>query len=204
MKRSLITFALLALIITACGPAAEPTMNPADVQGTAMAAAMTMISETQAAIPTATLIPPTEIPSATPVPTNTIAPLDLVTPTQAFGVLSTTQVALPTNTPASSSSASSDPCNQPLTKWDGESVKISVVNNTKPQGTIILSYWVNTGFGECGYVPANSNAFYAPMGAFSAGAFVDGNKDFKVFGGGVINRPGNYKLLITNDSITLR
>jgi hypothetical protein len=180
-------------------------MNPADVQGTAMAAAMTMISETQAAIPTATLIPPTEIPSATPIPTNTIAPLGLVTPTsQAFGVLPTGQAVLPTYTSVPSSSASSDPCNQPLTKWEGESVKISVANNTKPQGTIILSYWVNTGFGECGYVPANSNSFYAPMGAFSAGAFVDSNKDYKVFGGGVINRPGNYTLQITNDSITLK
>ena len=197
MKHFLIIFALIALTITACGPAAEPTMNPADVQGTAMAAALTMIAETQAAIPTATQIPPTEMPSATPIPTNTIAPLELITPTQVLG-------ALPTNTPIPSASGSNDPCNQTLMSWDGESAKMNVVNATKPQGTIVLSIWVNTSMGQCGYIPANPNSFNIPMGTFSAGAFVNGKKDFKVFGGGVINRTGNYTLWITNDAITLK
>jgi hypothetical protein len=60
MKYAWIIFAIAALVITACGPAPEPTMSPEDVQGTAMAGAMTMVAETQAAIPTATPIPPTE------------------------------------------------------------------------------------------------------------------------------------------------
>jgi hypothetical protein len=198
MKQILITFAILTLVLTACGPTPEPTMSPADVQGTAMAAAMTMVAETQAAIPTATPIPPTEIPSATPFPTNTVPPLSLASPTQAINAL-----ALPTNTPVPAS-GSNDPCNQTLTTWDGESAKIRVVNATKPQGTIVLSIWVNTTMGQCGYIPANSNSFYIPMGTFSAGAFVTGKKDFKVFGGDVINRTGNYSLWITNDAILLK
>ena len=81
---------------------------------------------------------------------------------------------------------------------------MTVVNATKPQGTIVLSVWVNTTMGQCGYIPANPNSFYIPMGTFSAGAFVNGKKDFKVFGGGVINRTGNYTLWVTNDTITLK
>jgi hypothetical protein len=77
MKHIWMLFAITALVLTACGPAPEPTMSPADVQGTAMAAAMTMVAETQAAIPTATSIPPTEPPTATPFPTNTVPPLIL-------------------------------------------------------------------------------------------------------------------------------
>lgn len=202
MKQTLIVIASIALILTACSPKAEPTLDPAAVQGTAMAAAITMVAETQAAIPTATLIPPTVAPSATPFPTNTIAPLVLSTATQdpaqtqAIGVI-------PTNTIAPQSN-SGDPCNQILTDWDGASAKISVTNATKPKGTIVLSVWVNTNMGQCGYVPANPNSFYVPLGTFSAGAFVTGKKDYKVFGGGVINQPGNYTLWITNESITLK
>ena len=70
-------------MLSACGPEPEPTMSAADVQGTAVAAAWTMVAETQAAIPTATPIPPTETPLPTALPTNTIAPLEL--PTQAIG-----------------------------------------------------------------------------------------------------------------------
>ena len=191
-------FAITALVLSACGPEPEPTMSAADVQGTAMAAALTMVAETQAAIPTATLIPPTEAPTATPFPTNTVPPLSLASPTQFISALAT---ALPTNTAVS---GSNDPCNQTLTTWDGESAKMTVVNATKPQGTIVLSIWVNTNMGQCGYIPANPNSFYIPMGTFSAGAFVNGKKDFKVFGGGVINRTGNYTLWVTNDTITLK
>ena len=63
MKRIWMLFAIAALVLSACGPEPEPTMSPADVQGTAMSAAMTMVAETQAAIPTATPIPPTEAPT---------------------------------------------------------------------------------------------------------------------------------------------
>ena len=203
MKHFWILYAISVLVLTACGPTPEPTMSPADVQGTAMAAAMTMVAETQAAIPTATPIPPTEPPTATPFPTNTVPPLNIetLTPTlvQAIGVL-------PTNTTAPSV-GSNDPCNQPLTSWEGESAKMYLRNNTKPKGSVILALGFTTEMGECGIISASfsDNAtITVPMGVFWASAFVSGKKDFKVFGGDVINRTGNHSLWIENERIVLK
>jgi hypothetical protein len=204
MKQIWILFAIATLVLTACGPEPEPTMSPADVQATAMAAAMTMVAETQAAVPTATTMP-TQEPSATPLPTNTVPPLILesATPgqaTQAIGVL-------PTNTSAPASTGSGDPCNQPLTTWDGESAQLSLRNNTKPKGTVTASLYFTTSFGDCGYISAqfdNTTTLTVPVGTFSAGAFVDGPKDFKIFGGGTITRPANYSLWFENESIILK
>lgn len=199
MKRTLIIFASIALALTACGPAPEPTMNPADVQGTALAAAKTMVAETQAAVPSATPLPPTEAASATPIPTNTIAPLTLFTPTLPAGVL-------PTNTTIPTS-GSNDKCNQPLTVWDGDSAKLTIKNNTKPKGLVTISLFFTTNFGQCGYIGAqftNTTSLSVPLGTFSAGAFVDGKKDFKVFGGGVIKGTGNYSLWVENERIILK
>ena len=137
MKYAWIILAIAALVMTACGPTPEPTMSPEEVQGTAMSGAMTMVSETQAAIPTATPIPPTETPSPTPLPTNTVPPLNLTPATQAAGIIQPATQAFglaPTNTPAQAS-GSNDPCNQPLTSWGGESAQITLKNNTKPKGS---------------------------------------------------------------------
>jgi hypothetical protein len=212
MKYVWIIFAITALVLAACGPAPEPTMSPEEVQGTAIAGAMTMVVETQAAIPTATPIPPTETPSATPFPTNTAPPLNLTPSTQAVqagqGTPQATQSVglLPTNTPAQAS-GSNDPCNQPLTSWGGESARITLKNNTRPKGLITASLFFNASFGECGYIGAqfdSSTTLTVPVGVFSVGAFVDGTKDFKIFGGGEISRPGNYSLWFENESIILK
>jgi len=212
MKYAWIVLAIAALVMTACGPEPEPTTSPEDVQATAMAGAMTMVAETQAAIPTATPIP-TETPSPTPLPTNTVPPLNLTPSTQAAqvgaGTLAPTQSfgLAPTNTPAQSSAGSNDPCNKPLTTWDGESAQMTLKNNTKPKGTVTASLFFNASFGECGYISAqfdNSTTLTVPVGVFSAGAFVDGPKDFKIFGGGEITRPGGYSLWFENESIILR
>src|SRR3990172_1281756 len=215
MKYAWIIFAIAALVLTACGPEPEPTMSPADVQGTAMAAAMTMVAETQAAIPTATPIPPTETPTATPFPTTTVPPLNLTPSTQAVQAGQVTQPAtqaqgvgvVPTNTSAQASAGSNDPCNQPLTSWGGESAQITLRNYTKPKGVVTASLFFNASFGECGYIGVqfdNSATITVPVGVFSAGAFVDGPKDFKIFGGGEISRPGNYSLWFENESIILK
>jgi hypothetical protein len=201
MKYIWIIFVVAVLALTACGPTPEPTMSPADVQGTAMAAAMTMVAETQAAIPTATPIPPTEPPTATPFPTNTVPPLSLSTPTlvQAVSVF-------PTNTTAPSVGGN-DPCNQPLLSWAGESARLTVVNNTKPKGHVILALGFTTKMGECGIIAVNTDSratLTVPVGSFWASAFVEGKKDFKVFGGDVISRNGNYSLWIENERIILK
>ena len=205
MKRFWMIVAIIVLLLTACGPKAEPTMSPAEVQGTAMAAAMTMIAETQAAIPTTTSIPPTEIPSATPFPTNTLPAsgqpslLDAPTATQLV-------VVMPTNTSAPSVGAN-DPCMQPLTGWQGESAKMYLRNETKPKGYVTLALGFTTNMGECGIISAafnGSSTITVPIGTFWASAFVDGKNDFKVSGGDVINRTGNYSLWIENERIILK
>ena len=215
MKYAWILFAIAALVLTACGAAPEPTMSPADVQGTAMAGAQTMVAETQAAIPTATSIPPTETATATSFPTATFPPLNSIPSTQGVQVGGGTQLAVtqavalpPTAVPTKAAgTGANDPCNQPLTTWGGESAQITLKNNTKPKGVVTASLFFRASFGECGYISAqfdNSTTLKVPVGTFSAGAFVDGPKDFKIFGSGEITRPGNYSLWFENESIILK
>jgi hypothetical protein len=88
-------------------------------------------------------------------------------------------------------------CNKALTSWKGPTANFSIVNETKPQGKIILSLYVVTPLGECGYLADLSKG---PEGQYSAGAFVDGKKSFKVFGGFRITE-GNWKITVRNDKI---
>ena len=78
MKRfSILTQALaqalvLTLIISACAaPQATPTVNPVDLQSTISVLALTIVAETQAAIPTATPPPPTATATLTNTPAST-------------------------------------------------------------------------------------------------------------------------------------
>ena len=138
MKKLLFMVIATILLISACGPEPEPTMSAEEVQGTAVAAAWTMVAETQAAIPTATPIPPTETPSPTPLPTNTIVPLEL--PTQPL-------IVQPTPTTASSK----DECDHYLPPdAPGPTAPIKIINETKAAMNVSL-YLAKTPFGECGY-----------------------------------------------------
>ncbi len=83
---SILTLVLTIILLTsACGTktAPPPTISVADMQMTAAALAATMIAQTQATIPTATLPPPTETGMDLPIPTDTFLPLPAseVTPT---------------------------------------------------------------------------------------------------------------------------
>ncbi len=197
-------FLVGALALTACGPEPEPTLSAADVQATAVSAAMSMIAETQAAIPP-TPVPPTNTPLSTP----TSPPITMLVPPTSLGgaLLSPTVIGVipPTSTlPAPAGTAT---CNQPLMKWDGKSARLSIKNNTKPKGTVTISLFFTTERGQCGYIGAqfdSSVTLTVPIGSFTAGAFVDGKKDFKVFGGGVIQNTGNYSLWVENDRIILK
>ena len=189
-------------MLTACGSEPEPTMSPADVQSTAMAAAMTMVAETQAAVPTATPLPPTALPSATPLPSNTAPPLNIETATQAQTVS-----VFPTNTSAPASSGSNDPCNMPLTNYAGESAKLKIANNTKPKGPITISLYVNTLMGECGYLSArfeSSGSMTIPLGHYTAWAIVDSAKPFTAGTTFSIMTTGNYQLDVQQESVILR
>lgn len=184
---------ILSLLISSCGAQpTEPGVSAEDIQTTAIAAAFTIVAETHAAISTNTPLPPTETASPTPLPTETPIPSPTVDP------LLVTETLIPSLTPQSAASA--DPCNQPLTSWQGDSASLAIAYNYKPQGkddNVIVSLWVMTDLGECGFLYDLSTG---PIGQYSASAFVDGAKDFKVFGGFRIS-PGSWKIVINNDSI---
>jgi len=59
---------------------------------------------------------------------------------------------------------------------------------------------VATKLGECGWLHVYGDSFSGPVGAYSAGAFVDGKKNFKVFGTFQIAE-GGYKVIVRNDVI---
>ena len=139
MKKLIIIMLASIFLLSACGPDPEPTMSAEDVQGTAVAAAWTMVAETQAAIPTATPIPPTETLSPTPIPTNTIPPLELPTQT-------------PFVQPTATSASDKDECNRLLNiGLAGPTSPILIVNKTKAPVNVSLSLPYRNVFGECGY-----------------------------------------------------
>jgi hypothetical protein len=207
MKRNvLIIGAILILLVSACAPQAAPTVNSVDVQHTAEAGAFTMVAQTQAAVPTATPVPATDTPLATAVPTNTPPPLP--TSSTPGGLPTNVPTTIPTFTPLSPNTSSNtnntnnqDICNQPLTAWQGPTANFNIANQTKPAGTIVLSMYVVTTLGQCGYLIITGDSFSGPIGQYSAGAFITGKQNFKAFGGFNITE-GSWKIVVKNDSIT--
>jgi hypothetical protein len=206
MKRNaLIVSVLFILLVSACGSQATPTANPADIQATSQAAAFTMVAQTQQAIPTPTQVPPTEIPSQTPLPSVTPIPL----PTQAGATpVGATQAGLPTLTsqslqPTASSGNNQDICNQPLTSWQGPTAKFGIQNETKPQGTIVLSMYVVTELNQCGYLIITGDSFTGPVGQYSAAAFITGKENHKAFGNFRITE-GSWSVVVRNDNIVAK
>jgi hypothetical protein len=168
-KRISFVLLTLAVLLTACGPQATPTMSAADVQGTAIAAAFTMLAATQQAIPTATPLPPTPVPSPTQLPTFTPVPL---IPTLAF---------LPSPTTAA---ASGDPCAQVLDKGAaGPTKRVRIENTTDGTAKLSLTLTSPNPFGQCGYLIGFNNVFKKgskwdilelPTGNWTAWAFIEG------------------------------
>ena len=132
MKKKFLTIFSILIIITlaACG-SAEPTMSAEDLANTAVADAWIAITQTQAALPTATPIPPTN----TPEPTASLQP---------------TLPPLPTLAPATVAGPTVDACNQiPVAKPKGPVTTVEIRNES--QGQVNLSFGMNTPneFGEC-------------------------------------------------------
>ncbi|MFN8388004.1 MAG: hypothetical protein U0V48_14570 [Anaerolineales bacterium] len=193
MKQRLVIFGtILSLILSACGgePAA-PTLSSADIGATAQSAAFTMIAQTQAAVPTDTPLPPTATFTSTPLPTDTATFTPTVDP------------AIPTATftlAAQSSGPTADPCNKVLSEWKVPTMKIKINNETQPSGKLVLSLFVKTAQGECGFIPVTGGTISGPEGYYSAAAFVDGEKDFKVFGGFLLTG-GSWTIIVRNETI---
>lgn len=194
MKKNILILLLLStLILSACGAEPEPTMSVEDIQGTAVAAAFTMIAETEAALPTATPVPPTNTPAPTPLPTDTVAPI--VAPTQPIA-------AQPTAT-----TASGDECDKFLTtSAAGPTSPIRIVNETKAPLNVSL-YLAKTPFGECGYrgysVPKNNSiTIEFPQGAIYVYAWILAPVNTTVSGGPYTpNNTDKWELYIRENSI---
>lgn len=164
----------LAVFLTACGPQGTPTMAAADVQGTAVSSAWTIVAMTQAAIPTST---PTELPSPTLAPTFTPLPL----PT-----LDITLMPAATSTTASSG----DECWKPLVVSSNAGMtRLRLQNETKGSVTLTI-YLHKTPFGDCGYtgytIGRGERVFIDyPQGCYDFSAFINDPKNpSKAFGGG--------------------
>ena len=138
LKKIFPVLAVLAIFITACGPQGTPTLAPAEVEGTAVAAAWTIVAMTQQAIPTNTPVPPTETPSPTPLPTFTPVPL----PTQ--------DVAVPTATQKPATGA----CDGGMNIAEG-GPQSSVRIENESGGPVTVSLWLGTpnAFAQCGFIP---------------------------------------------------
>lgn len=194
--------AALTLLVSGCGASATPTpVTLEDVQSTSMAAAFTVIAETHAALPSETSLPPTETPTETIHPSDTPEPsLTLeVSPTPVFTASPTS---LPSFTPQATAQES-DPCNKVLTAWQGPSISMAIRYEYKPQGKkdkVVLSLWVMSDRKECGFLASHSTG---PVGQYSALAYVDGDKDFKVFGGFRLTE-GSWEIIIRNDNIVAK
>lgn len=134
-------FLAIALLVSACGAEQAPTLSAVDVQSTAVAAAFTLVAQTQAAIPTNTPIPPTETATNTPPPTDT--PVSLPT----LQTLAT--VAPVSNNP--NGAATVDPCStRVLSSPPGRETQIKIVNTTRVP--IKVSIYLNeTLLGGCGW-----------------------------------------------------
>jgi hypothetical protein len=194
-----ILFLVSVFLISACGAPAVPTVNAADVQHTAEAAAFTMVAQTQAAIPTATPLPPTETPTSTPLTTDT--PVSLPTLETA---LATTAAGNTTG------NATVDPCStRVLSAPKGRSTIIRIVNKTREP--IIVSVYLNetAGQGECGYRAYNLGKFADVVisdlvqGCYNLSAFTTAaaKKQFNSSGYGCINNPDKWTFEVSEGSI---
>ena len=178
---------IVTVVLSACGAEPPPpTMNAADVQNTAIAAASTMVAQTQAAVPTATPLPPTETATQTSLPTDTPLPLP------------TLNVTLTPTTAPVSNNTGGDPCaTRVLSPEKGRETVIRVVNTTNVSVTVSMYLEETAAHGECGYrsfqLSKNNDIVFTDLvqGCYSLWAF-SSSSDVNARGGGCINNPDKW------------
>jgi hypothetical protein len=132
----------LTVVLAACAPQAAPTMTSADIQGTAVSAAWTVVAATKAAIPTITAVPPTEIPSPTSLPTFTPEPLLLIPTLPLLALATPTTAAAPSNP---------NGCLKSLNLAEAGPLKnLRIENRTPSQINVSLNLYKPNLFGQCG------------------------------------------------------
>jgi hypothetical protein len=171
-------------------------MDPANVQGTAVAAAWTMVAATQAALPTATPVPPTNTAVPTPLPTFTqpVSALSSALPTLANAFPTPTQPA-----------ANADNCLMPLDMGEaGPTTPVRIENESG--GTIYsisLNLYEKNAFGQCGAIsvtniPKNGKeTLQLPKGKWYAYAWINYQ------GGSSSTSSGSFELRVGDDLIRL-
>lgn len=187
--------ALLATIVSACGgQPAVPTISAEDVQGTAISAASTMVAQTQAAIPTATPLPPTATFTFTPVFTDT----PVASPTPA---ISATPLP-PTTDP------NANPCDtRILSSPKGRETIIRIVNETRQAVTVSIYLNETASHGECGYrtynLSRNNDIVITDLvqGCYNLWAWSTSGSPFNSSGYGCINNPDKWTFLISESQI---
>ncbi len=182
MKKIMLISTLMAILLAACGPQATPTMSPADVQATAMSAASTMVAETQAAIPTATPLPPTD----TPVPTPAVTDTPFLLPTADLSLVPTLA---PTQPPANT--GGEDNCMHPINMGEAGPLHDTLIKNQSGGTVLYISLNLSTNaFGQCGAISYSnlgkngSVMAHLPAGNWwaYAGLSLKGNKQVNVAG----------------------
>ena len=194
------------MIVAACGAQPVPTVNPADVQLTAVAAAFTIVAETNAAMPTNTSVPPTETASPTLAATNT--PVSL--PTLETPALQATA------TPAAVSSGGGGAatpyyCDTRVLSGSpkGRPTIIRIVNTTKVPVQVSVYLNETADHNECGYRGYNlskSNDVVISdlvQGCYDLWAWsTDPQTSFQVASGtSCINNPDKWTFEITQSNL---
>ena len=210
MKRFIPILLFFAFLLSACGALEVtpeetiPTISAEDIRATADLMVYDMLTQTQAAMPTNTFIPPTNTPLPPPTATLTTVPTleeVLASPTISVEVASATPLAVATNTVAPSGTSCMD---QQLNSWTGASAQLDVANYV-PDTTAYVFLCIITIGDEIGYmsVPEGSS-ISVPQGCYSATAWVSGAKDFNATTTFCINNNVHWKLVIENGGIFLR
>ena len=195
LSKTLIVAVVLATIISGCGgQPAVPTISPEDVQGTAISAASTMVAQTQAAIPSATPLPPTATFTFTPVFTAT----PIASPTLAIS---------PTSLPPTAN-PNADPCaTRVLSAPRGRETIIRIVNTTRQPVSVSVYLNETASHGECGYrtynLSRNNDVVITDLvqGCYNLWAWSTGNDPFNSSGYGCINNPDKWTFEVGEGSI---
>lgn len=195
MKRNIFIMIVIALMLSACGPAAV------DVQASETALVSTMIVGMMSAIPPTSTLTDTPVPSETSQPTSTL-----------------TETPMPTI--EISPTPSVDPCSGPLfanpvAASDAGKVdngaSVFIKNTTKASITVSL-YLSKNKFGQCGFVsyviaPSQSVSVVneLPYGCYSAFAYINDPKKPSTASGGpaCITGPDKTTFTVSADKIKI-